>query len=41
MITSEQEDQIWVDSSQSHLQPSTYLPGAREGGILIVELILI
>ena len=30
--TSEHEAQIWLDSSQSHLQPMTHSPGLRPGG---------
>ena len=32
MATSEQEDQIWLDSSQSHRHPSTHAPGASVPG---------
>ena len=32
MMTSEQLDHTWVDSSQSHLQPRTYFPGFKSFG---------
>ena len=32
MMTSEQLDHTWVDSSQSHLHPRTYFPGFKSFG---------